>query len=202
MDFNTKGHEVSEKGEYVSAYLKPGIHTAKITNIAYGESRGGTPKLVITHETKPVEGLEGKGQIATTEWWMSEKAWPYTKDRLVVMADKLEVRETLDNITASDASNYCMALNGAFTNKAARWKFSGEEIKGGLDNEGNKKNDWWKASLAGFGFCESLSISEENSELKFDESNKYDMTPLKAEDKEEVSSSENNGESDDSEPWS
>lgn len=201
MDFNTKGHEI-EESTYVSKYIKPGIHTAKISGITFYESAGGTPALEITHETKPVEGLDGAGQIAVTRWWISESAWPYTKDRLVIMADKLGVREALDNISSEDANQYAEALNGVFAGKAARWKFAGEEIKGGEAEDGTAKSNWWKAQLAGYGFVEPLSVSEEESKLTFNENDKYDMKHLPLTDAPATVSNGGSSDEDEDEPWS
>lgn len=189
MNFNTKGHEVQEK-EYVSAYLKPGIHVAKVQKVEYTQANSGNEGLLIVHEGKPMDDLEGKGQTAETRFWMSEKAWPYTKDRLVIMADKLGVRDALDAIDAGSASEYAVALNAIFAGKAARWKFAGEEIKG---KEG--KSNWFKAQLSNFGFIEALSVSEGESKLKFNPSDKYDMKRLVETDV-EVTTADSN-----SEPW-
>ena len=202
MDFNTKGHEVEEKSEYVSSYIKPGIHTAKITSVKYYEPSSGTPGIEIIHETKPVEGLEGKGQVAITRWWMSTKAWPYTMDNLVIMADKLGVREALDALDTKDPVEYANTLNGIFMGKAARWKFSGEEIKGGEAEDGTQKQNWFKAQLARYSFIEPLSVPEEESKLSFKETNKYDMKRLAPAD---VPASVDNGGSSDTDdqeaPW-
>ena len=180
MDFNTKGHEAKEKGNYVSAYIKPGITVAKITEIVYHQSRGGTEGFKIMHTGKPMEELDGKGQIAETTLWASPKAWEFTKDKFCIMADKLGVRDALDAIQASNAEEYAAGLNSVFgPTGPARWKFIGEEIEGKIDEaSGNKKNNWFKASMGMFGFVEPLSVSEEASELKFDETDKWDMKRL------------------------
>jgi hypothetical protein len=180
MDFNTKGHEAKEKGDYVSGYIKPGISVAKITEIVYHQSRGGTEGFKIIHTGKPMEALDGKGQIAETTLWASPKAWEFTKDKFCIMADKLGVREALDAIQANNAEEYAAGLNSVFASTgAARWKFIGEEIEGKFDEaSGNKKNNWFKASMGMFGFVELLTVSEEESELKFDENDKWDMKRL------------------------
>ncbi len=194
MKFNTSGHEVVEKN-YVSSFLAPGIHTARIQKIEFKESNGGTEGLMIVHEGKPSEDLEGKGQTAETTLWLSTKAWPYTKDRLVVMADKLGVREALDGINAEDSKDYAAALNGVFAGKSARWKFAGTEIAG---KEG--KNNWFKAELAAFKFCEPLTVTEDSSQLTFDESDKYDMKRLAPADLEVVNGGSSDEDTEES-PW-
>jgi hypothetical protein len=178
MNFNTKGHEV-KTGGYTSPYIKPGIQVAKIVEVSYHQSAGGTPGVKFFLEGKPMEELEGKGQTNETTYWLSPKAWEYTKDKLCVMADVLGVREALDSVDASSAEEYCAALNGIFGGKAARWKFSGEEIEGKMDEEtGERKSNWFKASIATYDFIEKASVSDEETKLKFDENNKYDMKRL------------------------
>ena len=44
MSFNTKGHTVEETS-FVSNYLSPGIHEAKIQKIEFFEAASGTPVL-------------------------------------------------------------------------------------------------------------------------------------------------------------
>jgi hypothetical protein len=180
MSFKTKGHTVEETN-FVSNYLSSGIHEAKIQKIEFFEASSGTPGMKITHEGRPMEDLGGAGQVAETTWWLSDNAWTYTKDRLVIMADKLGVRTELDAIEGEEAAAYCSALDGIFKGKVARWKFAGEEIAG---KEG--KQNWFKAGLSGYGFVESLDTSP--SKLKFDETNKYDMKRLPVADSETVSS--------------
>lgn len=185
MSFTTAGHTV-EENNMVSNYLSPGIHEAKIQKVEYFEAASGTPGMKITHEGRPSDDLGGVGQIAETTWWLSDKAWTYTKDRLVIMADKLGVRNDLDTITAKNAEEYVKALSPIFNGKAARWKFAGEEIPGKEDEDGNKKSNWTKAGLAGYGFVETLDTNP--SKLKFDASNKYDMKRLPVADSEIPSS--------------
>tara|TARA_R110002012_G_scaffold74735_1_gene189379 strand:+ start:4311 stop:4907 length:597 start_codon:yes stop_codon:yes gene_type:complete len=180
MSFNTKGHNVEETN-FVSNYLSAGIHEAKIQKIEYFEAASGTPGMKITHEGRPMEDLGGAGQTAETTWWLSDNAWTYTKDRLVIMADKLGVRTGLDNINAESPAEYSAALDSLFKNKVGRWKFAGEEIAG---KEG--KQNWFKAGLAGYGFVESVDTTP--SKLKFDETNKYDMKRLPVADSEVPSS--------------
>jgi hypothetical protein len=200
MNFNTSGHSVEEK-EYVSAFMKPGIHIARIQKIEYKKSNGGTEGINIVMEGAPLDSLEGKGQTAETTYWLSTKAWPFTKDRLVIMADKLGVREAFDAAGNTDSTEaYAGALNGVFAGKSARWKFAGKEIEGKVGEDGQKKNNWFKSELAAFNFCEPLSVLEADSKLKFDETNKYDMNRLAPADV-EVNNGESFEESTEESPW-
>ena len=176
--FGTQGHVVEEKTS-VSAFLKPGIHEVKIANIEYLESRGGTPGVKLTFEGAPnPAGFvhptgNYAGSTAETTYWLSPKAWNFTKDRLIIMADKLGVREALDAVNGSSAEEYVNGISPIFIGKSARFKFAGKEIEGKDD-----KPNWFKAELAGFGFVEALSTSP--STLKFDETNEWDMRRLPA----------------------
>jgi hypothetical protein len=172
MNFNTKGHSVEEK-DFVSKFLEPGIHIAKIKEIEFVSSQGGTPGIKIVLEGKPEDALNGAGKTCESTYWLSEKAWPYTKDKVVSMADKLGLRERLDNLDANDAQDYAQGLNGIFAGTAGRWKLKGKEIAG---KEG--KNNWWKAEIAAFKFLEPVSVTDEASTLVFDKDNKYDMEHL------------------------
>lgn len=185
MSFTTAGHTV-EESSMVSNYLSPGVHEARVQKIEYFEASSGTPGMKITHEGRPMEDLGGAGQVAETTWWLSENAWKFTKDRLVIMADKLGVRSELDKVEATDAEGYVKAVAPLFKGKAARWKFAGEEIEGKLADDGTKKSNWFKAGLSAFGFVESLDTTP--SKLKFDENNKYDMKRLPVADSETASS--------------
>lgn len=181
--FGTEGHVVEERGERVSAFLTPGIHEARIASVEFMESRGGTPGIKFTFEGKPhggdfahPAGPQFKGSTAENTYWLSPKAWGYTKEKLIVMADKLGKRAELDAAKGTDAKSYTEAIAPLFIGLTARWKFAGQEIEGKVGEDGTKKPNWFKAELAGFGFVETISTSP--SKLKFDEDNKYDMKRL------------------------
>jgi hypothetical protein len=202
MNFSTAGHVEAEK-TYVSNFMKPGIHVAKIQKVEFRQSQGGTPGVTITLEGKPMDELDGKGQTCDTTWWLSEKAWEYTKARLVILADKLGKRTELDAIKAADAQEYTQGLASVFTGCAGRFKLAGQEIEGKVGDDGVKKSNWFKAEMAAFGFVEPVSVSEADSKLTFDEDNKYDMKRLPKADLEVMSDDplEVNGEGTEESPW-
>lgn len=180
--FGTEGKVVEERSS-VSAFLTPGIHTARIAEVEFMESRGGTPGIKFTFEGKPhadgfthPAGPQFKGSTAETTYWLSEKAWKYTQQRLITIADKLGKRAELDAAKGEDAQSYVNAIAPIFKGLAGNWKFAGKEIEGKVADDGTKKNNWFKAELAGFGFVEPAGT--EPSKLKFDETNKYDMVRL------------------------
>lgn len=177
MNFTTAGHVVEEK-EYVSKFMKPGIHIAKIKNVEFYQSQGGTPGIKLALEGPPMKELENAGQTCETTYWLSPKAWEFTKSKLVTLADKLGVREQLDAISVNDGQEYANALASVFTGLAGRFKLKGTEIEGKVGDDGTKKNNWFKAEIAAFGFVEPASLPASESKLKFDESSKYDMVRL------------------------
>jgi hypothetical protein len=208
--FGTQGQVVEEKQGGVSAFLAPGIHEVKIVGVEYIESRGGTPGIKLTFEGKPngdnfnhPAGPQFKGSTAENTYWLSEKAWKYTQEKLILIADKLGVRTQLDAATGANAEEYTKAITPVFMGLAGRFKFAGQEIEGKIADDGTKKNNWFKAELAGYGFVEPLSVSADQSKLKFDENNKYDMKRLPEALVEDTTSAADDafgGDSDDA-PW-
>ena len=168
--FETKGHQTQE---FVEKFISFGIVEAKISKIEYVKSQIGTEGMKITHSTKPESALGGEGKTAETTFWMSANAWSMTKDRIVIMADKLNVRNQLDSISSESAEDYVNKVAKVFVGKTARWKFAGKEIPG---KEG--KQSWFKAELAPFGFVESLDISKEQSKLKFNPDKDLKKLPI------------------------
>lgn len=174
--FGTQGKVVEEK-EFISAYLEPGIHEAKIAKVEYTESsQKGTPGIKLTFEGAPngegfnhPEGPEYKGSTANTTWYLSEKAAPYTVDRIALMADKMNIRSEVDGATGTTAQEYVNALAGVLTGKVARWKFIGRES--------NKNAGKFYAELAGYGFVEDLNVPADQSKLKFNPDSPKDMVP-------------------------
>ena len=159
MEFSTEGFERVEK---VGEYIKPGIVEMKITKVEYFESSlKKTPGMRFSFESKPEETLGGNGQKMTCEFWLSEKAWPYTQGSLCDIADALEKREALDQIKGGGGQEYVLAISDIFTDKFARYLVQGEEIEG---SEG--KENWVKATLPLYPKVESMEIKE--TKLVFD----------------------------------
>lgn len=160
MELSTEGFERKEK---VGEYVKPGIVEMQITKIEYFESsRQQTPGIKIHFEGKPIEELGGNGQKMESDFWLSEKAWPYTQGSLCDIADALEVREKLDKVKVKGAEEYVLAISDIFTGKFARYLVQGEEIEG---NDG--KENWVKATLPLYPKVESMDVEE--TKLYFDE---------------------------------
>lgn len=205
--FGTKGTEI-ESGNAPRAYFKPGIHVAKIANVEYVETTGGTPKILVTFEGKPHGGEfthpKGyKGSTAETDLWLTEGAMQYTNQTLAYMGSQLDFRDELDAISADNGEEYAAKLKPLMVGKVGRWKFAGKEIKSdGVDDQGKPKNNWWKSQLAKYRFVEPTTITDAESKMKFDENNHYDMIPLKESDGDVASKVDTAfaGESDD-EPW-
>jgi len=186
--FSTKGRVVEEK-EFVSQYLKPGIHVAKITQVESVKSTSkGTPGVKFYFEGKPQKELDGKGQTADHTYWMTPKTEEAILDRFIIISDKLGLRDKLDmgtkDLPDGDHEALAKALSGIFSGSAARWKFKGVEIEGKMSDTGEKKNNWFKSELAFYKFVEELAVPSEDSTLKFDENNVRDMVRLQPTDTE------------------
>lgn len=159
MEFSTEGFERTEK---VGEYIKPGVVEMQITKIEYFESSlKKTPGMRFSFEGMPQEALSGNGQKMTCEFWLSDKAWPYTQGSLCDIADALGNREQLDKIKVSGAKEYILAISDIFTGKFARYLVQGEEIEG---SEG--KENWVKATLPLYPKVESMEIKD--TKLFFD----------------------------------
>lgn len=210
--FNTKGTDTTEKGG-ISKFISPGIHVCKIKNVEFIESNSGTPGIKFTFETKPVEGLLDDagnkiGQTAENTYWMSPKAWSYTrannaeggtKVNLAIMADKLGVRAELDAIEANTPSQYVTALAALFRGKTARFAFGGQEI---IPSDPEKKT-WVKSELLGFKFIESLVDvpNDADTKLSYDPSNKYHFKKAEVTSEDALNATSNVSTESDS-PWS
>jgi len=186
--FNTQGTNTQEGG--ISKFIKPGVYVCRIKGFEYIESKNGTPGVEITFESSPVEGLTDDngnsiGQIAIETMWLSDKAWSFTmgnnreggtKVRLAIIADKLGVREELDNIKAGTPKEYVEATKPLFKGKTARWAFGGEEIAASSAD----KINWVKSFLLPFKFVESIEEvpNSENTTLVYDKTNSYHYKAL------------------------
>lgn len=159
MEFSTKGFERKER---VGQYIKPGIAEMQITKLEYFESSNKkTPGIRMYFEGQPMEELNGEGQKMDCDFWLSEKAWPYTQGSLCDIADALGVREELDKIKVSGAEEYIVAISTIFVGKFARYLVNGEEIEGS-----DGKENWVKATLPLYPKVESLDVKE--TKLFFD----------------------------------
>lgn len=182
--FNTQGTNTEERGG-ISKFIAPGIHVCMIKNVEFFTSQGGTPGMKLLLVTAPVKGLVDEsgneiGQTCEHVYWLSPKAWSYTnakgteggtKVQLAKIADKLNIREQLDSITAGTPEEYVKAVAQLFRNKKARFAFGGEEV---IPSDPEKKM-WVKASLLGFKFVESLVEvpNDADTKLVYDPTDKF-----------------------------
>ena len=128
--------------------------------------------MKVTFMTPPVKDLVahdfGTGQIAEERLWLSEKAAPYTKDKIILFADKLGVRPDLDSImeTVTNDEEYVKAVTQVLRNKPGSFIFGGEEIAI-EDKDTGKMNIWVKPTLYPYGAIasvEDFGILEEKCE--------------------------------------
>lgn len=173
--YSTKGKEVKEGG--VSKWITPeSAVIAKVCDVEGFETGKGSKGVKVTFMTKPVEGLVehkfGTGQIAEATWWLTEKAEPYTIEKLILMADKLDVRDNLDRAMDSvkNSDDLVEAIKSVFLGIAGAFLFGGEEVL--LTGDDGKENIWVKPKLEFYGFVRPLSelheLQERCAKLKAD----------------------------------
>lgn len=168
MNYSTRELDMPEN---VSNYLSPGIVEATIQSLEYFQSSGGTEGIKITlvgdsPTTNYVHPEGYSGPICQTTWWMSEKAWPYTGQRLAYLGKQLldNGREPVDYITenSSSASEIATQLNTLFANQRGRFVLNGKEVQ-----NANTGRTFIKAEIAGFNFVERTDVTE--SKLRWSE---------------------------------
>jgi len=180
--FSTKNYEAKEQS--FDTYIKPGIVVAKITEIVYGESKKKkTPYLEIHFDEYDPETKKPTGRKGTTLWYLSSNAWEPekgtgTKWRLVYMADKLAVRQQLDESTdtATSAQDLVEKVNKVFAGKMGRFVFTGEEIA----PSDPSKSVWVKAELRPWKFVEDVKTNP--TQLTFDPNKDIKKLPVQPND--------------------
>lgn len=165
MNFSTKGIEVKDE-QKVSKWLTPlKAHVAVIKNVEYFESsEKKTPGIKLTFMGKPMTELQGEGQKAEAQMWLSEAAYPYTQKTLLMIVDKMGKRDEFDNLTAEakDAKDFVSAFRVVTQNKPMTYIFGGEEVI--LTNDEGEQNVWIKPTLARYGFVGSVEDFAEYNE--------------------------------------
>lgn len=161
----------TEEKEFVSKYIEPGVHRIRIVGISGTEPESGSPYLQIDFEN-------AKEQTANIRFYMSERAIDMSKRKLNHLATKMVTKEKLDKVKAESLEDYGSKLDSLLGGKSCRVKFTGEEV------DGNKGN-WWKAGIGLPTFAEATKegaeyepLSDEDSKLFLDKTNKYDWKPL------------------------
>lgn len=216
-NFSGEGLEIKEGSNKPGKLMKPGIHTAMITNVEYFQSSGGTPGIKLTLMTKPVEGLTDEqgnpiGQKCTETMWMSAKAWDNegnpnganwcTKARLQILSQKLGVEEQFKATQGASAEEFVKNLAPLFINKKARFAVGGEESS--FQNDEGETIEVVYPFLLTFGFVESLEEvpNEENTKLRYDQTNKNHYKPMEESDDTSMDSAPATATADsDDEPW-
>jgi hypothetical protein len=155
-NYSTRGKEVKENTT-VTKWITPGsTQIAKIVSTEFVTAGTGTKGMKFTYMTNPVRDVVehefGTGQIAEDRLWLSEKAAPYSKDKVIMLADKLGVRNELDDAldAVSNDEGYVTAVGKVLRNVVGSFIFGGEEVAI-TDDETGKVNIWVKPTLYPFG---------------------------------------------------
>ena len=207
--FNTQGTDTTERSG-ISKFISPGVHVCAIKNVEFFTSGSGTPGMKLHLVTGPVAGLTDEagnaiGQTCEHAYWLSPKAWSYTtsknaeggtKRQLAIIADKLNVREQLDAISAETPEEYTKAVNLLFKGKKARFAFGGQEI---IPSD-SSKSVWVKAELLTFKFIESLTDvpNDADTKLVYDKTNAYHYKKAEVTSQDVLNS---NSQASDDAPW-
>jgi len=160
-NYSTRGKEVVES-TIVSKWITPGTtQIAKIVEVEFVTAGTGSKGLKFTYMTSPVKDLVahafGTGQIAEDRLWLSEKAKPYTENKVIMLADKLGVRALLDDAldTVTNDEEYAKAIKKVLRSVQGSFIFGGEEVAI-EDSETGKVNIWVKPVLFPFGAIASV----------------------------------------------
>ncbi len=164
---------IQEKKEFKSKFIAPGIHEVKITSITTVEPGGASsPYFMFTFENK-------EAQTADVKFYYSDAAVKKTMTKIRHMATKITSADEIDAVTGKNYPEYAKNLSRMLVGKWLRIKFTGEEIRGGLKEDGTRKDNWYKAGIGLPTFAEG--IAQLPTKLVFDSTNQYDIRRLPTE---------------------
>lgn len=156
---------------FVSKYIEPGVHRVRIAGIEGVDSETGASYVQITFE-------DADEKTAQIRFYMSERAMARSIQKIKHLATKMVTEEKIDAIEADNLEDYGSALDTLLGGKSCRVKFTGEEVDG-------NKGSWWKAGIGLPTFAEATKkgaeydpVSDEDTKLVLDKTNKYDWKPL------------------------
>lgn len=192
MAFNTTGVKSEEK-KAASQYFGWGEQELKINKFEVQTSKTGSKKVVLHMESRPVststypdfkahaDSTNG-GQIGKASmygYWLkdvndenSPSHKMFQKD-VVLIAEKMGVREKLDNISAEDFDDYVNKLNSVLTGVYKFWKITVEEYP----REG--KQPGTKYALGRYS-KETICVADVPGKIKFDKNNAFDYKKVEA----------------------
>lgn len=172
--FNSSNVENEKK--FIGKYITYGKQVLKINKIEVKVASTGSKQVVFNVEgpeitEKGFEGAEGaKGQVGKiTTSYMKPEQEASISVTFARIADALEVRATLNAVTASTLEEYVEAANKILTNKEAMFVVSGREY---IKNDGKKGIE---LGFPKYNFVEKLGT--EPSTIKFDKSSPYHFKP-------------------------
>jgi len=152
INFKTKGKEIVDN-EIPSKWLEVGsTQIVKLKNAEYFTTPNGSEGIRFLYVGKPVEGLTydlngtkvNTPKVEDTRW-VTEKAWEYTQNVLVHLANILNCRNEFDNEmdSVSSSEDVVKIINKLFANKPFAMNIFGEQIAL-LDEETGQTNIWTK----------------------------------------------------------
>lgn len=153
MNLTTKG--VTED----SRFIKYGIREVKITGIEAKEIDVVVPSILMNFQEI------NSNKTVNVSFSFSERASQFSLRKIKHIATKIVTEKDIDDINTNTVTEYAEALKKLILNKEVRIKFNGEEI----DGQKNGKRNWFKSVIGFAPFAESISVSMEQTSLRFDE---------------------------------
>jgi len=164
--FGTKGKSTSQ----ISQWLSYGIYKLQIAKMEVVQSKSSEKQAVLyTVETKPIKGLDGfkeeddtqyNGQIAKLKTMYAEpgnEEWneEFNKN-IAIMAEKFEVRDKVDEISATSLEDYVAKVFAIFKGQYAWFLITAKE------QEYNGKKSLQR-NFSRWGFVKSLAEIDEKT---------------------------------------
>ena len=162
-----------------SKYIKPGIQELKINDLEIELAKTGTPRIKFIVETRPVtdkgfvpdETATAGGKVGTirSSYLKNDDQKVEFSKNMVFIARHLGEKEetTLDGLFADTLEEYIEKIKPILTGKFVHFKVCGEEYQKDDGKIGMTMR------FARFGF-----VNADETKLKFDENNQYDIKRL------------------------
>lgn len=179
--FNLKEvSEVSKGGGVNETYIYPGIRNNVIIKKWHsGTTPSGTPYIAVDLVTAEGKAANPPVEPKTFSFYTSEKALKQSLVKIKHIITKVNTEAAWESKSPANMEEMVEHLNDLSQGKSLRMKFTGEEY---LNNAGEVKS---RASIGLPEFAEAIEegaeypvVSNEDTKLKFDPDNQYDLKKL------------------------
>jgi hypothetical protein len=171
MSFTTTGTQ--DNGNGGGKYLKPGINNTTIGTIEGTTPEQGSPYIEVKFykEGETIENSTG------VRFYMSEKGRARSLEKIKHIATKVVKEAEVDSIQAETLEDYASKLQNLLMGKSLRMKFVGEEYVN-ASNQVKVKTTIGLPSFAEAIYEGGEYPIVEETKLKYNENNSYDMKKL------------------------